>query len=301
LDNYLAPYTLLKTYAMRNIIIPLLFFYIFCANKLSAQTSSDSASSQKINYVKLSLITGVTAGAFIYSYAVQNNLWWKGDKSNFHFEWQHDWSYALGEDKFGHFYFPYLASNVYSQAFQWAGVDSIKSIWYASSFAFTYQVLVEVRDGFSKQWGFSWGDFSADFLGASYPVLQNKIPSLRNFNLQISFYPSKRFNEGSNKAIFDDYESTYNWLNINIYNLLPEQVQKCYPKFINLAIGHSVEKLDDIGGGNHRFYLGLDWNLEALPLDGWFWNLLKRNFNYYHLPAPTIQIYPHVIWYGLKF
>lgn len=286
---------------MKTVLFSLLICSILCLNPASAQTQQDSAGKSKVDYLKLSIVGGATAGAFVYGYVVQNNLWWKGDKSSFHFEWQHDWKYALGSDKFGHFYFPYLASNIYSQSFIWAGIDSIKSFWYSSAFAFSYQVLVEVRDGFSKQWGFSWGDFSADFLGAAYPILQSKLPVLNNFNFQISFYPSKRFKEGSNKVIFDDYESTYDWLDVNIHNLLPDNFQKYYPKFINIAIGHSVEKLDDKGGGNHRFYLGLDWNFEAVPLHGWFWDLLKRNFNFYHFPAPAVQIYPHVIWYGLKF
>ncbi|MHB1686304.1 MAG: DUF2279 domain-containing protein [Ignavibacteriaceae bacterium] len=287
---------------MIKILIQALIISFFLVSDFSfTQTDPDSSHQHKVDYLKLSIIGGVTTGAFVWGYAIQNNLWWKGDKSKFYFVWKQDWVYALGADKYGHFYFPYLVSNIYTQAFEWAGIDETKSIWYASSFALAYETFVEVRDGFSKQWGFSWGDFSADFLGASFPVLQHYIPVLKNFNFKISFYPSDRFKAGSNRVIFDDYESTYDWLSINVYNFLPGEVKKFYPKFINLAIGHSVEKLDNNGGGNHRFYISLDWNLEGLPGDGWFWNLLKRNLNYYHLPAPAIQIYPHVIWYGIKF
>lgn len=282
-------------------IIAVIFITLIVAKVRFAQTVKDSVSKSKINFERLSLIAGITSGAFIYGYAVQNNLWWKGDNSNFHFVWKHEWVYALGEDKYGHFFFPYLVTNIYSQALEWAGFDEEKSLWYSSSFALAYETFVEIRDGFSKQWGFSWEDFSADFLGSVYPILQHKIPVLKNFNFKISFYPSERFKHGSNRVIFDDYESTYDWLSINVYNLLPEGISKFYPGFINLAIGHSVEKLDNLGGGNHRFYIGLDWNFEALPGNGWFWNLLKRNLNYYRFPSPMIQIYPHVIWYGLKF
>ncbi|MHB8581260.1 MAG: DUF2279 domain-containing protein [Ignavibacteriaceae bacterium] len=287
---------------MIKILIQALIISFFLASDFSfSQTNADSSVQNKVDYLRLSVIGGITTGAFVWGYDVQNNLWWKGDKSNFHFVWKQDWVYTLGADKFGHFYFTYLVSNIYSQAFEWTGIDETKSTWYASSFALAYETFVEVRDGFSKQWGFSWGDFTSDFLGASYPLLQHQFPALKNFNFKISFYPSNRYKAGSNRVIFDDYESTYDWLSINVYNLLPREVKKFYPKFINLAIGHSVEKLDNNGGGNHRFYISLDWNLEGLPGDGWFWNLLKRNLNYYHLPSPAIQIYPHVIWYGIKF
>jgi hypothetical protein len=284
---------------MKKYIVIIILFTGF--NITYPQTKKDSVSKRIINTSKLYLIGGVTAGVFVCGYAVQNNLWWKGDKSKFHFTWRQDWIYALGEDKFGHFFFPYLVSNIYSQALEWAGFDKEKSLWYSSSFALAYETFVEIRDGFSKQWGFSWGDFTAAALGSAYPVFQNKIPVLKNFNFKISFYPSDRFKHGSNSVIFDDYESTYDWLSINVHKLLPENIRKFYPGFLNLAIGHSVEKLDNMGGGNHRFYIGFDWNLEDLPGGGWFWNLLKRNLNYYHLPSPVIQVYPHVIWYGLKF
>lgn len=285
---------------MKKIPVAIVLF-LLTAGRPFAQTAEDSVSKDKVDYIRLSLVGGITAGAFVYGYAVQNNLWWKGDKSSFHFDWTHDWRYALGEDKFGHFFFPYLVTNIYTDALKWSGVNENSSIIYASSFALLYETFVEVRDGFSKQWGFSWGDFTADALGAAYPVLQHKIPVLKNFNYKISFYPSDRFKNGSNKVIFDDYESTYDWLSINVNNLLPDNLKQFYPSFINLAIGHSVEKLNDQGGGSHRLYLGLDWNLGALPGSGWFIKLLKKYLNFYHFPAPAVQIYPNVIWYGLKF
>ena len=282
-------------------IITLIFLFLIAYNTAFSQSLKDTVYKKEINYIKLSLVGGITIGVFIYGYALQNNLWWKGDKSEFHFVWKQDWVYALGEDKYGHFFFPYLVSNIYSQALEWSGFDEEKSLWYSSSFALAYETFVEIRDGFSKQWGFSWGDFTADALGSAYPILQHKIPILKNFNFKISFYPSDRFKHGSNKVIFDDYESTYDWLSINVHNLLPKNIRRFYPAFINLTVGHSVEKLDNLGGGNHRFYIGIDWNMEALPGSGWFWKLLKRNLNYYHFPSPVIQIYPHVILYGLKF
>ena len=136
-------------------LFAVIFLILITANSLFAQAKIDSTSKSKIDYLKLSLVGGLTTGAFIYGYAVQNNLWWKGEKSNFHFEWNYDWKYALGDDKFGHFFFPYLVSNIYSNAFEWTGINESNSIWYASAFALLYEAFVEVRDGFSKQWGFS--------------------------------------------------------------------------------------------------------------------------------------------------
>ncbi len=274
--------------------------FILSAAHILPQNSPDS-SAENIDYFKLGMISGLTAGAIVYGHAVQSHLWWKGEKSKFHFEWDYDWKYALGADKFGHFFFPYLTANTYSQLLRWSGFNKKRSLLYAGIFALAYQTYVEIKDGYSKEWGFSWGDYSANVLGAAYPLLQNNFQLLKNFNFKISFYPSQRFKHGSNKVIFDDYESTYNWLSVNVYSLLPSRAKKYYPKFINIALGHSVKGLNNLDNAYHEFYIALDWNLENLPGNGWLLKLLKRNFNYYHFPSPAIKIYPGVVWYGLKF
>lgn len=267
----------------------------------SSPDSTQQADSSSISPLRLGLVSGVTIGGFILGHVVLSNLWWKGEKSEFRFDWEHDWHYALGADKLGHFYFPYLTTNIYRQAFAWSGIDTVTSVWLAGGVAFTYQTYIEVKDGFSKEWGFSWGDFSANLLGASYPVVQEYIPPLRDFTFKISFYPSERFRNGSNSAIIDDYESTFHWLSINVHNLLPEAWRASYPSWLNLAVGHSVTALDDRGGGEHQIFLSFDWNLDALPSGGWLWNLLKHNLNFYKLPAPAVRISPGVVWYGIHF
>ena len=70
---------------------------------------------------------------------------------------------------------------------------------------------------------------------------------------------------------------------------------------MNLAIGHSVKNLDGFGGGHHELFIGLDWNLEGVPIEGELWKTIAKTMSYYHLPAPTVKIYPNVVWYGLKF
>lgn len=283
------------------ILISVLIFTLLINTFPQNDNDSVSTEGRKIDYWKLGAISGITLGGIAYVYTIQKDVWWKGEKSSFHFEWSYDWTYALGSDKFGHFYFPYVVTHVYSQLLEWSGLERWESLWYSASFAWLYQTFVEIRDGFSADWGFSWGDFGANTLGAAYPLLQEKYPYLKNYHFKISFYPSKRFREGSHRVIFDDYESTYNWLSINVHNLLPDEIQKYYPPFINLAIGHSVKKLKIPSDRHHELFLALDWNLEGLPGDGWFWNLLKKNLNFYRIPAPAVKIYPGVVWYGLKF
>jgi hypothetical protein len=263
--------------------------------------SDEIIDSSKISSTKLAIIGGTTVAFFTYGYVIQNNIWWKGEQSDFHFNNSGDYRYALNADKFGHFYFAYLATNIYSDLFQWAGIKKRNALLYGGLVAFTFQTFTEIRDGFSKGYGFSWGDFTANFLGAAYPSLQERFPILQPFNFKISFYPSEKYRAGSNNHILDDYESTYHWLSIDINGVLPKSAKGIFPDFVDIAIGHSVKNLDGLGGGNHELFLSLDWDFEALPGKSKFWKTLKRLLSFYHFPAPAIKLYPNVVWYGLKF
>ncbi|MCF8241133.1 MAG: YfiM family protein [Melioribacteraceae bacterium] len=280
---------------MKNIFLICISLLIFSSHH-NAQIDST-----EININRLALVGGVTAAGFVYAYGIQNNMWWKGEKSSFHTNWQNDWEYALGSDKFGHFYFAYLLTNIYYEAFRWSDIPGERSMLYASLLTFSYQTFIEIRDGFSKGYGFSWGDFGANSLGALYPHMQKRFHFLKPISFKISYYPSQRYKEGNNQYILDDYESTFNWISFDVNQWLPKNIDKAIPDFINVAIGHSVNNLGFENSRQHELYLSLDLNLKKLPGDGWFLNLIKGALDFYHLPSPAVKIYPDVVWYGLKF
>ncbi len=276
------------------------FALIFLLLTFFQTTTAQTAKSDSLNTNKLIIVSGISAGAFIYAYGVQNNMWWKGEPSHFHTNWKQDWNYALGSDKLGHFFFGNLVSTVYKNSFKWIGFRENESYLYAGLFTLSYQTFLEIRDGFSKEYGFSWGDFAANTLGSMYPYLQYNYPQLKNFNLKISYQPSSRFINGSNAYIMDDYESTYHWLSIDLDNLLPKKWKKYFPGFINIAVGHSVTGLDNLGSAKHEFYIGLDWDLTAIKTKSKFIQAIIEILSKYHLPAPTVKISPDIAWYGLK-
>jgi hypothetical protein len=262
--------------------------------------TAQSESEHVINYNKLALLGGASVGAFIYAYGIQNNMWWKGKKSGFHTNWTEDWNTSLGADKIGHFFFGQTVATIYKHGLKWSGFPEGRSALYAGLFTFSYQTFLEIRDGFSNDYGFSWGDFGANLFGSMYPYMQYHFPSLNNFNLKISFQASERFKNNSNQYILDDYESTYHWLSIDINYFLPEPAGEIFPDIFNLGIGHSVKGLDNNGRAKHEIFIGLDLDLKAVPGESGFLKFLKETLNLYHLPSPVIKIYPNVVWYGLK-
>jgi hypothetical protein len=262
---------------------------------------SPAVDTTHVNPYKIGAIVGVGATAFVIGHVLVNDFWWKGEKSEFHVNWEQDWKYSLGADKLGHMYFAYASATALGGAFRWAGMDSATSIWTGAGIALGYQTYVEVRDGFSAGYGFSPGDVIFNTVGASIPVLQHYIPALRSLELQISYYPSEKFRQGGYGSIIDDYESTTHWYSLSVYDIVPRTWQQWYPPWLNLALGHSVQGLDGNGGGQHILYLSLDWNLQRIEgIPSW----LKDVFRYlhmYHLPAPAVRILPNVVWYGLRF
>ena len=279
-----------------GLILPLLITLHFICSPIFAQDNADSTGIRKD---RILIIGGVSAAALAVSYGLQDNIWWKGEKSSFHFNWNQDWKASLGSDKFGHLYFAYLTANIYSQAFGWAGLNERDRRFYGGLSAMVHQTFTEVRDGFSRQYGFSFGDYAFNLLGAAMPLLQHEIPMLSALRFKISYYPSERFRNGSNNSIIDDYESTYDWISVDINSLLPDKIAECFPDLIDLTVGHSVKNLDI--NPKHELYIGLDWDLEALPGSSPLLKFLKRNLNLYHFPSPVIKVYPNVVWYGLKF
>lgn len=266
---------------------------IFAFLSVSIKTQTDSS---EINPTKLAIISTATVGGFIYAYAIQNDMWWKGEKSKFYSNGYQDWTYALGSDKFGHFYFGTIISKTYSDLFYWSGFSKRKSLFYGSLLSFSYQTFIEIRDGFSKNYGFSWGDFAANSLGSSLQLFRQEFEFLNYIDFKISYFPSERFKNNSNQYLIDDYESTYNWISVSPNKLIDDRI----PKFINFAVGHSVKNLG-LDNVHHEIFLSFDWNFKSISTKSSFLKKLFEYFDFYHFPAPAVKIYPNFVWYGLKF
>lgn len=267
----------------------------------SLPASDAPDSSGRVDPVRMGIVAGGTFTAFAIGHVWLNDTWYKGEKVPFHINSSQDYQYALNADKLGHMTFAYAATTVYGDLFRWTGMDSTTAIWSGAGVAMAYQTYVEIRDGFSADYGFSWGDMAANTLGAGLPVLKHYVPALRPFDLQVSYWPSQAYKSGAYNSIIDDYTSTYHWLSANVYDLVPSAWQSWYPPWLGVSIGHSVEDLDGLGGGNHALYLSLDWQLHRIPnLPDWLESVF-RVMHLYHLPAPAVKVLPNVVWYGLKF
>ncbi len=260
-----------------------------------------SLNEKKIDYKKLSLITGsiiLTATAIqIYQY----NSWWKDWRQPFHF--QEDLVYGKSVDKIGHAWGAAFTSFIISRSYEWCGINRKNSIWIGAIGGSIFQLLVEFQDGFS-QWGFDRVDAACDILGGFYPVAQYYFPIFQNLEIKASYSPRKLGKPGGipgqKHTIIDDYEGQTFWLSLNTSKFYPEKLK--FLTFLNLAIGYSVRNTDNISKQYGVWLLSLDLDFKKIiPQTSYFLINLSEGLNYFKFPMPTVQFSPKTIWFGLYF
>ncbi len=253
-----------------------------------------------VDYNTLLWVGGITVASGVGVHLYEANSWWREPNTSFHITW--DTKYALGIDKLGHFYASGLLSHAFASTVEAANVDVFTSAWIGAAVAFSYEMFVEIEDGFGPNWGFSPGDAIADFFGPAYYVAQHYFPVLQNFQPRVSYYPSEKFLNGETKAIvIDDYEGQTFWLAMRINNLLPKNLSEYWPSWLMLSLGTAARELDGKGGGYREYYLALDFDPDYIPISGRFGQFVKNTLNYLHFPMPGIRITPNFAAFAIIF
>jgi len=241
---------------------------------------------------RVALLAGVTLATVIPVHIYQQNAWWQGPRGPFRFE--NDWVYALNVDKLGHMYAGYILSRTFGYMLRWGGYSEHTSVFFGSALGLTYQMYVEVEDGFHRVYGFSPGDAFSNIMGASIPLAQWTFPVLRNFSLKYSYWPSTGYRSelkaGQAKAFLDDYQGTEVWLSMDPHFIMGDRLARAVPAWLGVSFGVCARNLDETGGGRRIETLSLDVNLSKIETDS---DLLKAVFtliDYIHLPMPGIRL-----------
>lgn len=278
------------------------------SNYIDTLEKKTNLTKPSVNYGRLAIIGGsifaINGGLWLY----YDEAWYKGTRTKFHL--YDDWYNGnLNVDKLGHMHYAMIQNRVGYRAFRWAGFNDDWSMWIASGLGWLLHLQVELEDAKYAEWGFSLGDLGANTLGAIYPNLQRYFPFFSNFNLKLSYYPSKNYLDGTVKHIINDYEGRTYWLTVNIYGLYPGIFKDIIPQWLNLAIGYGGDKIYNEQGrlrqigkrgiGTQQWYLALDYDLLKLfnPAKDSFWHLLLEQLDQFHFPAPAIMLKPRKTFY----
>lgn len=231
----------------------------------------------------------VVAGTYLL-HQNQNVAWWDGKLRSFHI--REDGNYALYADKCGHFMGGYFVSYFARESFLYTGVSWNKSILYGSLFGLALQTYVEVKDGFAKNTGFSPSDLAADIGGVVFFYLQNKKPVLQNFSPKWQYSPPDWIGvpqKARTHTFLDNYNATTAWISINVKNLVWENQNSYWPKWLNIAVGYGINGYYT-SHKTARYVVGLDLNMvELLPEGPPLWNWLKQSLNCVKIPTPALE------------
>ena len=232
-----------------------------------------------------------------------NALWYKDyDRSKFHII--NDLNEWMQMDKIGHAFSSYQLARVGADMFKWSGVSEKDQLIYGATFGFTFLSAVEIFDGFSQEWGFSWSDIGANALGTGLYIGQELLWEEQRLQLKYSFnqtpYAKKRperLGDSFLEQMFKDYNGQTYWISANLDAFFKEVN---FPKWLNIAIGYSAngmltgenEPVDNMFTNQDRyrqFYLSFDVNLSKINTKSHVLKTIFSVLNVIKVPLPTIE------------
>lgn len=252
-----------------------------------------------LNKKRLVGSSAVIGSIYVGSIISLQQVWYKESfQKDFHlFNDGKNW---LQMDKAGHAYTSYYLSSVLSGNMRWSGLDSKKSYLIGSSIGLSYLTSLEIMDGFSKDWGFSWWDMASNLGGAALFIGQEYAFSKQIFVPKFSFHTTKYASVrpqvlGSNfpEQLLKDYNGQTYWLSFSPGNL----GLRSFPKWLCLSFGYSAdEKL--VGdaevfenyNSKREFLFSLDVDLNELKIKNEFWKKVLKQVNVIKIPFPAIYM-----------
>lgn len=271
----------------------LAFVPLFALQFSSAQVETTSASKDTTHSIfnRKNLITyGIVAHSVFTTY-VEYRWWWEGNYHPFRFQVEGFLNdYSLGVDKVGHLYTSHFYFHVLHNLMKWGGHDESTNLWVSTLVPALYALSIEIGDGYST-YQFAPDDLAFNLLGVAYGFLQAKHPFFNNFKIKWSYFPAANRLNTFQHPFSDDYNDHIYWLSINVHNLLPEEAQSYWPKFLNVAVGYGGQNISkgSVGPQLRKFAVAFDYNLTVLPLEGDTWEVIKNIVDLFHFPAPGVR------------
>lgn len=266
----------------------------------------------------MKLVIGSEIGLATTALVGLNQLWYSDyPKSDFHFiNDNNEW---LQMDKAGHLFSSYHIGRFGSELLEWSGADKRSQLVYGSTLGFAFLTVVEVFDGFSSEWGASWGDVVANASGTALYVSQELLWNEQRITPKFSFHTTKYadirpnvLGSSLNEQVLKDYNGQTYWLSANLYSFAKTSR---IPKWLNLAIGYGAEGMitgksesEDTAlfPGQKRirqYYISLDVDLTKIKTKSHTLKTLFSILNTVKIPAPTFEIngVGKVKWHAFYF
>lgn len=291
---------------MKSLALTLLLIFFTLsytqAGDLGLSFPKDGSVNDSLNSKKLNRYIIISSAAYGAGLVALNQIWYSGhERESFHFfndnkEWKQ-------LDKFGHFYSAYQISHLGIKALQSTGLSSKKSYYFGGMLGAIALTPIELLDGFSAEYGASWGDMVANLSGSALVTGQYLLWDEVRIHAKYSFYPNTIARQrpavlgnGLHEEIIKNYNGMTYWFSFDLYSLLKEENK--FPKWLNIAIGYGADGMisgDDatskqMGYDPYRqYFLGIDIDLTHIKTNNKWIKSLVYLVNMVRLPAPALE------------
>ena len=261
-------------------------------------------------------MTGVNVAGYGGSLILLSKAWYKNyPHSSFHTF--NDFGEWLQMDKLGHGWTAYNTGRISAGMWKWAGLSEKKATWIGGLSGAAYLTVIEILDGHSAEWGFSWGDMSANIFGSAFFISQQLGWKEQRIQYKFSFH-RKDYNDanlekrsddlfGSSwyERMLKDYNAQTYWFSANIKSFFPKSN---LPAWLNIAVGYGADGMfggfENVGkdaNGNiifdrrdiprvRQFYLAPDIDFTKIKTKSKFLKTILFGLNAFKCPAPALMI-----------
>jgi len=281
-------------------------------DSVSSMTPKDSSAIYKTRQRIVGYGSIAIYGGMLYAL---NKAWYsKYARSSFHFYNDNgEWNQV---DKIGHGWTAYQLTGATYEAWKWVGASDKKAMLLSGVSGPGFLTVIELLDGFSDKWGFSWGDMGANVFGTGMFLGQQALWNEQRIKFKFSFHKNKYsesileeradnlFGKSWNERMLKDYNAQSYWLSANLKSFFP---QSRIPKWLNVAVGYGA---DGMFGGyrnewkdaqnnpvtrhdirrTRQFYLAPDVDLTKIKTKSKFLNTTFYMLNCLKFPAPALMI-----------
>ena len=284
----------------RVVLVVLVVFLIRSGwSQSSFFTASDS-----LNKNRAIAVTSFIGSSWTISTVCLYQVWYADyPKSKFHtFNDFHNW---LQMDKAGHFYTANKLSGVTSSFFQWSGVSRRKSVLIGSGIGLGLQTTLEIMDGTSSEWGFSWSDMAFNTAGALSYTSQELLWEEQRFVFKFSYHPTEFaairpsvLGSTFAESFFKDYNGQTYWLSFSPASFM--QSSKLL-EWLCLSLGYSVNQklvgdqevyINPVTNSTYHsqreLVFSLDIDFSKLQIKRQWLKTVVKQLNYVKIPFPAL-------------
>ena len=250
-----------------RIFLACAFILLFNSNFFAQDSVSFFAPSKDFNKKKFAIAAGTQAIGYGGSLVYLSAAWYK-DYNHTSFHSFNDGPEWLQMDKAGHFITGWYLARVNTDMYQWSGMPRDKAAFYGAAGSLLYMTGIEMLDGFSEGWGFSWRDMGANTLGCGLFLVQKlseryqsghiykkaeesySYHKMRGFfygcSIKFSFrqtvfpdFRSELLGNNLQEQIIKDYNGQTYWLSQNISSFMKTETK--FPHWLNIAFGYGAD------------------------------------------------------------